>query len=105
MNCHTAGGGVSHAPVQGMLCNMLEQAMASLFVRRNTPSKSRLNLLRGVRGNTSYCGRPAAFLTQVEILFLTLTRLRPCTGTSGGGTPSSVTGFNYEMTIPMAGFA
>lgn len=61
--------GVSHAPVQGMLSNVLQQAMASFFVWRNTPSKSWLNLLRGVGGNISHCGRPAASLTWVAIDF------------------------------------
>lgn len=97
--------GVSHAPLQGMLSNVLQQAMASFFVWRNTPSKSWLNLPREVGGNISHCGRSAASLTWVAIRFLTFTQFHPCTGSSGGGTPSSVTGFNYEMTVAVAGFA
>lgn len=45
--------------------------MASFFVWRNTSSKSWLNLLRGVGGNISHCGRHAASLTWVKIRFLT----------------------------------
>lgn len=82
--------GVSHAPVQGMLSNVLQQAMASFFVWRHTPSKSWLNPLRGVGGNISHWGRPAASLTWIEIRFLTLTRLHPCARTSSGALPAQL---------------
>lgn len=79
--------------------------MASFFDWRNTPSILWLNLPREVGGNISHCGRPATSLTWVAIQFLILIQLHPCAGSSGGGTPSSVRGFNYEMTVAVAGFA
>jgi len=56
-------------------------------------------------GDTAHIGSPAAALTWVKMYFSLTDMFCPLNGTPAGDTPRSVTGFNYEMTVPMAGFA
>lgn len=69
-----------------------------------TSSHGQCPLLAEV-GVIAHVGSPAAALTWVKTYFSHTDMFCPLNGTFAGDTPRSVTGFNYEMTVPMAGFA